>query len=141
MKISTLLAGALLSSSALAQTSAPPEPCPCAPFESSANYYALVISYNFVGGPGPWLAWSCYAQKIPAGSTTAPAPKRCAMAALWRDVTWSKLGDRAETVRKAKDPLAAFQASWRRHVDRPLSDPYLAPVVDAMREDIKHGGR
>lgn len=128
---------ALAAAGAAAQTAPPPEPCVCAPFQNDGNYYALVLSYNFVGGPGPWLAWSCYAQKIPAGSTTAPAPKRCALAARWQDITFSKLGDRAETVRKAKDPIAAFRASWRRHVDRPLSDPTLAPVLDAMRADIK----
>jgi len=123
------------------QTKPAPEPCPCAPFENSPEYYALVLSYNLVGGPGPWLVWSCYPQRIPAGSTTAPPPKRCALVDRWQNVTLAKLGDRAETVRKASDPVAAFRASWKRHVAVPMSDPQFDEVRAAMAADLKAKGK
>lgn len=127
---------ALATAGAAAQTTAPPPPCPCAPFENSTNYYALVLSYNLIGGPGPWLAWSCYSQAPFQNVETPPAPRRCLLAARWQDITLSKLGDRAETVRKASDPIAAFKASWRRHVDRSALDPSLAEVRNAAAADV-----
>lgn len=126
---------------AQAATTPPPPPCPCAPFESSTNYYALVLSYNIIGGPGPWLAWSCYSQAPLSNVETPPPPHRCVLAARWQDVTLTRLGDRAETVRKASDPIAAFRASWRRHVDRSLMDPTLTEVRAAILADIKSLGQ
>lgn len=133
-------AAALLTGGAAAQTSVP-SACPCAPFEDSASYYALVLSHNFIGGPGPWLAWSCYSQAPFQNLVTPPPPQRCLLAARWQDITLAKLGDRAETVRRASDPIAAFKASWRRHVDRSMSDPSLAEVRAAIIADLRSGGR
>lgn len=134
-------AATLMTAGAAAQTTAPPPPCPCAPFESSANYYALVLSHNIIGGPGPWLVWSCYSMAPFQNVEEVPPPHRCVLAARWQDVTLTKLGDRSETVRKASDPIAAFKASWRRHVDRSLTDPSLAEVRAAIVNDLRSGGR
>lgn len=139
-RFSLSIVAALLTGSAAAQTSAP-APCRCAPFEDSSDYYALVLSYNLIGGPGPWLAWSCYPQAPFANVETPPGPARCLLAARWQDITLAKLGDRVETVRKAKDPLAAFRSSWRRHVDRSALDPSLADVRAAAWRDFRSGGR
>lgn len=139
-RFSLPLIAALLTGGAAAQT-APPPPCPCAPFEDSASYYALVLSYNLIGGPGPWLMWNCYSMAPFENVETPPAPARCLLAARWQDITLTKLGDRAETVRKASDPIAAFKASWRRHVDRAASDPSLDAVRQAIRDDLRSGGR
>lgn len=134
---------ALATTGAAAQTSTTPapQPCPCAPFEDSASYYALVVSHNFIGGPGPWLVWSCYSQAPFQNVLEVPPPRRCLLAARWQDMTLSKLGDRAETVRRSSTPLAAFRASWKRHVDRAWTDPTLATVREAIAHDIKSGGR
>jgi len=113
-----------------------PEPCRCAPFESSDAHFALIVSYNVVGGPGPWLKWACYPQQIPPGATQAPAPTYCTVAAPWSVVDLRKLGDRIETIRASADPLAAFRSSWKRHVTLPLSDPSLKPLRDAIAADV-----
>lgn len=133
------IVAAVLTGAAGAQTTSPPPPCPCAPFEDSANYYALVLSYNIAGGPGPWLAWSCYSAAPFQNLVTPPPPRRCLLAARWQDITLTKLGSRLETIRASKDPLAAFRASWRRHVDRSAFDPSLAEVRAAAGADFLQG--
>lgn len=110
-----------------------PAPCPCTPMQNDAEWFALVIDHNVFGGPGPWLRWACYPQKIPEGSLHAPHPTRCAIAQPWGLIDLRKLGDRIETIRASADPRAAFIASWKRHVTLPLSDPALADMRAAMR--------
>jgi hypothetical protein len=129
---------ALLFAASAAHAQAP-APCPCTPWESSPQWFALVVDHNLFGGPGPWLRWSCYSQskEIPAGSTQAPGPvRRCAIAQPWGSVDLRKLGDRVETIRLSPDSRAAFVSSWRRHVTLPLSDPSLASMRAAMHAAI-----
>lgn len=109
---------------------AQPEPCRCAPFENSADYYAVIVSHNLIGGPGPWLKWAC------VGQTTPPTLAHCTIAAPWSVIDLRRLGDRIETIRAAADPIAAFKASWKRHVSLPLSDPSLTPLRDAIAADM-----
>jgi len=128
MKGLALLLLSLLCGPAFAQA---PEPCPCAPFENSERYYAIVLGHNLFGGPGPWLRWGCYAQPVNAGPTPDP-PRYCTIAQPWGVIDIRKLGDRIETIRSSADPLAAFRSSWSRHVTLPLADPSLAPLRAAI---------
>lgn len=120
---------ALLASTAHAQT---PEPCPCAWWQDDADYYALIVSQNLVGGPGPWVRWQCYPQRIPPGSTHAPDPIGCTLAAPWSAIDLRRLGDRLDTIRKAPDWKTAARTAWKRYVTLPLSDPSLAEVRAAI---------
>lgn len=89
----------------------------CAPFEDSADYFAMVGEYSLSDAEGPYLLWTCYAMDI-------AAPVRISVHCLegsWATLTIAKLGDRAETVRKSATPIAAFHASVKRHVTDPKS--------------------
>lgn len=110
-----------------------PEPCPCAWWQDDADQYAMIVSHNLFGGPGPWLRWHCYGQKIPEGSTQAPAPRVCTIAAPWSAIDLRRIGDRIDTIRSASDWKAAARAAWKRHVTLPMSDPSLAGMRAAMR--------
>ena len=127
-----LIIAILLSICGAARAQAP-APCPCHAAQDDAEWLALVVDHNLFGGPGPWLRWACYPQKIPEGSLHAPHPTRCSIAQPWGAIDLRKLGDRIETLRSSADPRAAFAASWKRHVTLPLSDPSLAGMRAAMR--------
>jgi hypothetical protein len=99
-----LLALALLCSNAQAAR--------CAPFEASADYFAMVGEYSLSDPEGPYLLWSCYEQTI---ATTNVVTRHC-LEGTWATLTLGKLGDRAETIRKSATPVAAFHASVKRHV-------------------------
>lgn len=115
---------------ASAQT-APPLP-PCVPWQNDANWYALIVGYNVFGGPGPFLVYHCYEQKIgPAGVEVASPPVRVTIAQPWGAVDLTKLGSRIDTIRKSPNPTQAFKNAWRRYVTLQLSDPSLAEVAAA----------
>lgn len=123
---------------AVAQTAAPIKPCVCAPFQNDDEQFAMILSHNLIGGPGPWLAWACYAQKIPEGSTQAPRPRYCAMAAPWSAIDLRRLGDRFDTIRASPDPVKAFEAGWRRHVTVDLATAAsLRPLREAILNDFR----
>lgn len=122
--------------SAMAQTSSP-EPCKCRPLQNDDDFFALILSHNLAGGPGPWLLWACYPQVIPPGSLEAPAPTYCSIMAPWSAIDLRRLGDRADTIRRATDQAAAFAASWRRHVVLRADDQSLLEIRAAIRADLR----
>jgi hypothetical protein len=101
----------------------------CAPFETSDVYQARVDSYSLVDPDGPYLVWSCFEQRIVAGRTVS----RHCLEGSWDTLTLSKLGDRAETIRKSTTPIAAFHASVKRHVADPAS-----PRCEALLSALYH---
>jgi hypothetical protein len=113
-----------------------PEPCRCAWWQNDSDYYAMIVSHNLIGGPGPWIRWHCYAQAIPEGATSTPGPAVCTIAQPWAAITLTKIGDRLETIRAAPDWKAAARPSWKRHVTLPLSDPSLTEMREAIGKDL-----
>jgi hypothetical protein len=130
--VKTILAALVALAFAAPVRAQAPEPCVCAPFENSQSYYAVIHSHNLLGGPGAWLKWGCY-PNLPPGSPGSP--RYCVLAAPWSAIDLRRLGDRADTIRNAPDPLAAFAASWRRNVTLPFSDPSFDAIRAAIAAD------
>lgn len=84
----------------------------CAPFESSAEYQARVDAYSLTDDVGPFIVWACFEQRAAPVNVVS---FHC-LEGSWAALTLSKLGDRAETIRKSATPIAAFHASVKRHV-------------------------
>jgi hypothetical protein len=110
---------------AFAQTTNTPR---CAPFEDSAKYTGMPIDYSLSAPAGPFLLWSCYA-KDPAD---LPWRTRHCIEAPWSAIDLRRLGDRSETIRAAPDPLAAWSASYKRHVS-PTTSARCVALLKALR--------
>lgn len=84
----------------------------CAPFEDSAQYFGMIVDYSLAAPEGPHLIWDCYAKVI----GQVPWKTRHCIHAPWTAIDLRRLGDRGDTIRKAADPVAAWHASYKRHV-------------------------
>ncbi len=100
----------------------------CAPFESSPQFLGVITHHSISDPEGPYLLWKCYAM----APTVLPAITRHCVAAPWSAIDLRRLGDRADTIRQAPDPLAAWRASYQRHVGSAASTR-CAALLKAMR--------
>lgn len=82
----------------------------CAPFEESATYRGTILDASLTDPSGPYLVWSCQTTQPPTTIT------RHCIEAPWGVIDLRRLGDRSETIRANADPVAAFMASYKRHV-------------------------
>lgn len=108
----------------------------CAPFENSPTWTAEIesgsmeslfwdmqVSFDPVGPP---LVWTCWPNVF---TPEIQGPTRHCIEATWAELGANPLGNlgaRIETIRKAADPIAAFAASYARHVTR------ASPRCDAL---------
>lgn len=106
----------------------------CSPTEDSAAFTAEVISANlFKTDSDPHLVWACH-ERDAQGHYTSEALHFGCLVGTWGDVDLTKLGNRAETVRKAADQRKAFFESWARHV-RTENDPRCAALITAITKE------
>lgn len=104
---------------------APPR---CAPFEDSARFTGMPIDYSVTDAAGPFLLWSCYAKTAADG----PWRTRHCIEAPWTAIDLRKIGDRSETIRASPQPLAAWSASYKRHVG-PATSARCVALLKALR--------
>ena len=104
------LAGLFLLWSCTASTAAPR----CAPFQDDGRMVGQVLAASVSDPAGPYLVWGCASH--PEDTTQPVTVTYHCIEAPWSAITLRNLGDRADTVRNAADPVAAFFASHRRHV-------------------------
>lgn len=95
----------------------------CAPFEDSDMAEGWVIQSSVTDSTGPYLVWAC--ATVVDGQWIVI---RHCIEATWAEIDLRRLGDRSETARSSANPIAAFHASYRRHVTRssPRCDAILA---------------
>jgi hypothetical protein len=89
----------------------------CAPFEDREGVYAVVKDFSVSDAGGPYIVWSCY--RLVQGQWFQ-WDRHC-MESTWAEFGTNplgKLGSRAETIRKAADPIAAFDVAHKRYVTR-----------------------
>lgn len=105
---------------------------PCAPWEDRAGLYGEVIEHGLKNGP--YLTWMC-AQIVDASGKPAQWGQwritRHCIEGPWVGNTLSQLGGRAETIRKAVDPVASFHASIKRYVKAPSTK--CRAILDGYR--------
>lgn len=93
----------------------------CAPTEDRVGVFGEIVAFHALDpSTGPLMLWECWRIVDESGQPAQKGQWRrysvhC-IADSWARVTARMLGDRAETVRAAADPVAAFHASYARHV-------------------------
>jgi hypothetical protein len=103
---------------------------PCAPFEDRDGVFAEMLEESIHPVKGPLHMWVCW--RIVEGQWK-PTSIYC------RESTWaelgvgglSNLGARAEAIRKAADPLAAWAAADKRYVKR--ASPRCDEAIKAFK--------
>lgn len=107
-----------LSSASMAQSR-------CAPIEDAVGVFGVVLDADVVNGTGPYMIWACVRivdeTGKPAESGQWMMTSRHCIEATWAELglnALTNLGGRLETIRKAVDQVAAFHASYARHVVR-----------------------
>lgn len=104
---------------------------PCAPGEDSKEYFSMTVAFNLTDTKkDPFLVWECYSNAPFQNRSTTPKPSRHCLVDSWSNMDLRRLGDRADTVRLAADPKAAFRASLARHVKN-QDDPRCAILLRA----------
>ena len=100
----------------------------CAPFEDSALTKGQVISWSLSDSAGPFLIWQCWQNKDATWKITT----RHCIEAPWSSLgatPLTRLGNRAETIRKAADPVQQFKNSYARFVTK--ASPRCAAMLKA----------
>lgn len=102
----------------------------CAPFENGPNWTAEVEVVSVTDQVGPYMIWTCWPDVF---TPQRQSPTRHCIEASWVELGTSPLGNlgsRAETIRRASDPIAAFHASYARHATR------ASPRCDALLKGL-----
>ena len=76
----------------------------------TASYVPEILAYSATDPDGPFLIWRCTTKAQPITRTL-----HC-IEAPWAAIDLRRLGDRADTIRKAADPQLAWDAAYKRFV-------------------------
>lgn len=94
----------------------------CAPWEDRVGVFGAVVAESLTDPAGPYLVWVCGQIVDATGRSTTWGQWRITRHCIegpWVTNTLSQLGGRAETIRKAANPVLAFHTALKRHVTKP----------------------